>query len=62
MIPRVRTWRCKLWSNGRCIAVEDIETINKRFARWEAQDRFLPIVGARAYVAADKITVALWNK
>lgn len=54
MIPRVRTWRVRLWRNGVAFKEIHIDTINKQFARWLAAEREI-----RAWSQADKVTVSL---
>jgi len=39
MIPKVRTWRVRLWNLlGREIGCVDVPAINRRFALWNARD------------------------
>lgn len=38
-IPRVRRWRVTFYREGHSPRVVEIETINKRFARWLANER-----------------------
>jgi len=44
MIPKVKTWQVKFWTeqdtrwHGR-VLVARVETINKRFARWMANEQ-----------------------
>jgi hypothetical protein len=39
MIPQVRTWRVRFYDGSTIIADILIDTINKRFARWLANER-----------------------
>jgi hypothetical protein len=38
-IPPVRTWRVRFYDGAAVIADVTIDTINKRFARWLANER-----------------------
>ncbi len=53
-IPPVRKWCVRFYRAGTLVAESVVETINKRFARWEANER-------NGYIAAtcDRITVSL---
>jgi hypothetical protein len=53
-IPPVRRWRVTYWLDGRVLAATEVDTINKRFARWLARER-----AWLAHANADKVTVSL---
>jgi hypothetical protein len=39
MIPPVRTWNVRFYNHGRVTHQAYVNTINKRFARWIANER-----------------------
>ena len=53
-IPKVRTWIVNYWRAGRVVKTCKVDTINKRFAYWMAQEQ-------NGYPSryADKVTVSL---
>lgn len=53
-IPPVRTWVVKFWKDGNVFHVEEVDTINKRFAYWMANENS----GYKSQ-NADKVTVSL---
>ena len=57
MIPQVRKWRVKYWSKGKVTHSAIVDTINKRFAKWIANEK----LGYPAF-KSDKITVSLAKK
>lgn len=57
-IPPVRRWIVNYWRNGRVFHTVKVETINKRFAGWLANDACLA-VGKLSALTADKRTVSL---
>lgn len=57
-IPPVRTWRVRYFVNGRIALSVDVETINKRFARWLARDHAWSCATIREH-GAERVTVSL---
>lgn len=53
-IPKVRTWVVKFWKGGKPFHTELVDTINKRFAYWMANEQS----GYKSQ-KADKVTVTL---
>lgn len=49
MIPRVRTWRVRAHRDGTIIKACDVQTINRRFAKWIGREQM-------GYPTCDKIT------
>lgn len=57
-IPRVRQWQVRYYMGKTLLADIVVETINKRFAKWEARDCIIAKHLDR-YLAADRVTVSL---
>lgn len=57
-IPSVRQWRVRYYMGATLLADIVVETINKRFALWEARDRIITKHLDR-YIAADRVTVSI---
>jgi hypothetical protein len=57
-IPPVRRWRVRYYLDHTLLAEITVETINKRFAKWLARDRFIAKHPAR-YLAATSVTASL---
>ena len=58
MIPKVKTWRVRLWNLlGREIGCVDVPAINRRFALWAARDA----VGWDLWSCAQRVTAAPWR-
>jgi hypothetical protein len=64
MIPKVRRWKVTARdANDKLVGVVYVDTINKRFARWLATEKLLPVLGAHAWVnRVDRLTVSLDRK
>jgi len=56
-IPPVRTWVVKFWKDGKVFHVEEVDTINKKFAYWMANEQS----GYKSQ-ESDKVTVVLSNR
>ena len=39
MIPKVRTWRVRFYDGATVVEDVTVDTINKRFARWLANEK-----------------------
>ena len=59
MIPKVRPWKVTYYSKDRLLFSVIVNTINKRFAKWGADDR---VRGLKSYRYTDKITVSVIKK
>ena len=57
-IPSVRQWQVRYYMGATLLAEIVVETINKRFALWEARDCIIAKHLDR-YLAADRVTVSL---
>lgn len=59
MIPKVRPWKVTYYWRNHYLFSVIVDTINKRFAKWEADDR---VRGLKSYAYADRVTVGLIRK
>ena len=58
MIPPVRQWKVRYYCGKILLAEITVETINKRFARWLARDRFM-VQSVERFMAHNRVTVSL---
>ncbi len=57
MIPQVRKWRVKFYDGKTLLVDATVETINKRFARWLANER-----NGYPALRSDRVTVSVVEK
>ena len=56
MIPKVKPWKVTYYWRNHYLFSVIVDTINKRFARWEADNR---VRSLKSYAYADRVTVGL---
>ena len=59
-IPKVRVWNARAYDvQGQLVALCQVLTINRQFARWEARDKLLRELGGTEYYdRVDHLTVS----